>query len=121
MIKDNVERAVSLIKSVNAELLVLPELFNTGYLFLDFKEALSLSEPVPDGFTTSRLIEVAGETNTYIVAGIAERDNNKVFNFAIVVGPSGFIGKYCKAHLFYKEKMIFLLEIVGLMSLILEL
>lgn len=107
MIEENVEKAVNLIESVDADLLVLPELFNTGYLFLDFEEALSLSEPVPNGFTTSRLINVARETNTYIVAGIAERDGDKIYNSAVVVGPSGFIGCYRKAHLFYKEKKIF--------------
>ncbi len=33
MIKENVEKAISLIEEADADLLILPELFNTGYLF----------------------------------------------------------------------------------------
>ncbi|RLE54136.1 MAG: acyltransferase [Candidatus Methanomethylicota archaeon] len=107
MIEENVEKAISFIESADADLLVLPELFNTGYLFLSSEEALELAEPVPDGYTTQKLIEVAEKTKTYIVAGIAERADNKVYNSAVIVGPRGFMGVYRKSHLFYKEKLIF--------------
>ncbi len=106
-IENNVEKAISYIENANADLIVLPELFNTGYLFLNFKEALELAEKVPDGYTTKKLIDIAKKTRTFIVAGIAELYENKVYNSAVIVGPNGYIGTYRKAHLFYKEKEIF--------------
>jgi len=106
-VEDNVDRAVAFIEGVDADLLVLPELFNTGYLFVDRWEARELAEEIPSGYTTQKLIKVAKKTRTFIVAGIAELSQSKVYNSAIIVGPNGFIGKYRKAHLFYREKEVF--------------
>ncbi len=46
-IDENIDKAVSLIEKADAELLVLPELFNTGYLFISSCEAASLAEEIP--------------------------------------------------------------------------
>lgn len=104
----NVRHACDLIRRAQpADLLVLPELFNTGYLFVDRHELTHFAEPVPDGYTTQRLIEVARDTQTWIVAGLAERVEERIYNSAVVVSPSGFIGVYRKTHLFWNEKKLF--------------
>lgn len=105
--QENVEAAVSLIKGMNADLVVLPELFNTGYQFTSWEEALALAEAVPDGETTQALIKLAREKRISIVAGLAEREKGACYNSAVLVSPQGFVGCYRKLHLFYKEKLWF--------------
>ncbi len=104
---ENVERVTSTIRRLNADLVVLPELFNTGYQFTSKEEVLFLAEKVPDGQTTQALIALARERCVYLVAGIAEREDECCYNSAVLVGPGGFIGCYRKLHLFYHEKQWF--------------
>jgi N-carbamoylputrescine amidase len=86
-----------------AELVVLPELANTGYVFKDRAEALGMSEEIPVGETTNIWAEIAAQHNLVVVAGIAERDGATLFDSAVVVGPSGYIGRFRKVHLWGDE------------------
>jgi len=104
---ENIDKAILTIKQLDADLVVLPELFNTGYQFTSKEETLALSEEIPDGQTTRALINLSKEKHLYIVAGLAERENGLCYNSAVLVGPNGFIGRYRKLHLFYKEKLWF--------------
>jgi predicted amidohydrolase len=106
-ISKNVERVSEMIVSLDAKLIVLPELFNTGYQFISGEEVIELSEEVPSGFTTQRLIQLSKSKGVYIAAGIAERDGKILYNSAVLTGPEGFIGTYRKTHLFYEEKLWF--------------
>ena len=45
--------------------------------------------------------------NMAVVAGVAERDHDKVYNSAITILPDGSVTTYRKLHLFYKEKCWF--------------
>jgi len=106
-IDKNTNRAVELINSQNADLYVLPELFNTGYLFRDRTETASLAERIPEGKTSQILLQTAIQKKCYIVAGIAEQAGDKIFNSSLVAGPEGFIAVYRKIHLFDEEKQWF--------------
>lgn len=106
-IKNNLARALGVLTEESADLFVLPELFTTGYQFINREEAWKLSETIPDGLTTQSLISLAKNINAVIVGGIAERKGDAVYNSAVIVGPGGCIGKYQKAHLFDTEKKIF--------------
>ncbi len=108
-VKENVEHAERSIRGFTGEidLLVLPELFNTGYAIPTFNEALRLAERFPEGYTSQRLMSLAEELGAYIVAGFAELYNGRVYNSAGVYGPHGPVGVYRKVHLFYKEKLLF--------------
>jgi predicted amidohydrolase len=88
-------------------LLVLPEFFATGYQFLAREEVDDLSEKVPGGETTQALTDIAHKENLYIIAGLAEKNNNNYFNSAVFIGPDGYIGTYRKTHLFFEEKKYF--------------
>jgi len=46
-------------------------------------------------------------TGATIVGGFIERDNNKIFNSAMIVSETGVIGIYRKIHLYYREKLWF--------------
>lgn len=96
-----------LTKCGKVDLLVLPELCTSGYLFKTKKELSQAAELIPDGETTSRLIEMAKENELHLIAGIAERDGDFYYNSAILVGSEGYIGKYRKIHLFNEEKDLF--------------
>ena len=106
-IEVNINKAVGLVERTGAEIIVLPELFNTGYLIVSKDEAFDLSEPIPGGKTTEALSAAAREKNAHIVAGLIERENDNLFNSAVVISPSGYLGKYRKIHLFSEEKLWF--------------
>jgi predicted amidohydrolase len=94
-------------EGIKADLVVLPELFATGYQFTSVTELEGLAEDIPDGPTCDALIQYARKRAIYIVFGIAEKDNNKLYNSAALVGPYGLAGLYRKSHLFYEEKSFF--------------
>jgi len=103
----NIEKVVCKLSNIASSLIVLPELFATGYQFISSEEVHCLAEKIPEGPTTKALIEIAQKKDLFIVAGIAEESNGKVYNSAVLVGPDGFIGLYRKIHLFYEEKLYF--------------
>jgi len=90
-----------------ARLLVLPELSNSGYNFENKQQALDCSEPIPEGLTVKEWEKIAKRHSTWIIGGINERDKDKLYNSAVILGPKGYVGKYRKLHLFAKEKLIF--------------
>lgn len=106
-IRENVEAALKEIDSLDADLVVLPELFSTGYQFRTKEEALKLSEPVDGGYAAGRLSEAAKKKKIHIVAGFAEKAGKKTYNSSMLIGPRGVVGVYRKAHLFWNEKKIF--------------
>lgn len=104
---ENTKTALAKIDALDADLVVLPELFSTGYQFTSREEACALAERVPDGETTCALASIAKKKHLYLVAGIAERDNGCCYNSSVLVGPEGFIDCYRKLHLFSHEKRWF--------------
>lgn len=103
----NLRRVRELIGSERADLWVLPELFNTGYVFTSHDEVRALAEVVPAGDTTHELITMAGELGAHLVAGLAEREGDQIYNAAVAVGPEGMLALYRKVHLFSEEKRWF--------------
>ncbi len=106
-IQNNHRKIEDILKNATADIIVLPELSTTGYLFKEKEEIFELASPVPHGRDVEFFENIARKKKMYIVAGVAEREDSSVYNTAVLVGPDGFIGKYRKTHLFYKEKLIF--------------
>lgn len=90
-----------------ANLIVLPELCNTGYVFDSRAEALLLAENLENSPTLKIWEEFCRIRNVHLVAGIAEEDEGCLFNTSVVVGPGGIIGKFRKVHLWNEEHRIF--------------
>jgi predicted amidohydrolase len=101
---DHIARALS---GVRADLMVLPELCATGYLFASRSELARLSEPVPAGPTCETMAALSRNSNTAIVWGMPELAGPRIFNSAVLVTPQGRFHTYRKAHLFVDEKDIF--------------
>jgi predicted amidohydrolase len=106
-VEGNIDKTFRLVGKKRMELLVLPELFNTGYNFRSKRELARLAEPIPEGPTAQTILEFSKRDGTMIVAGIAERKGQSFFNSAIVVKGGRYLGTYRKIHLFYNEKKFF--------------
>lgn len=103
----NIERIKYLLKDKEFDLIVLPELANTGYLFNTKDELIKLSEKAGEGLFYNSLLEIAKTKNAYITAGFAESDGENIYNSAMLVSPKGIEGIYRKIHLFDEEKKLF--------------
>ena len=101
---DHIARALS---GVHADLIVLPELCTTGYLFPSRSEVARLSEPVPTGPTCEAMAALSRNAQTAIVWGMPEAAGERIFNSAVMVTPQGEFHVYRKAHLFVDEKDLF--------------
>lgn len=99
---ENVARALEKIreaKSKGAELVSLPECFNSPYGTKYFPD---YAEEIPTGDTSQFLSKISKELGIYLIAGsIPERSNNKLFNTSTIWGPQGdLLATYRKMHLF---------------------
>jgi len=103
----NLDQIEAKLEQAEADLLVLPEFCVSGYQFASHEEVRQLSEPVPHGPTTRRLLDIAKKRRMVIVAGLPEQAGAVSYNSAVVVSPSGFLGCYRKTHLFFEETLFF--------------
>lgn len=101
----NVSTAIEMMGAVDADIYVLPELFNTGYNFIDASEVEKLSEAV-SGSTFQAMKAFAKTKSAYVVYGFAET-SERVYNSAALVDPDGLVGLYRKVHLFDREMLFF--------------
>ena len=81
-----------------AKLIVFPECSLTGYVFSSREEALPYAETIP-GPSTEALLSICKELEIYIVFGLLEKEDDKLFNALSFVGPKGFVASYRKNHL----------------------
>ena len=83
-------------KTGGAELVVFPEMVDTGYSMPVIQEH---ARPWNEG-AVPELERIAEETSIGIVAGISDRAGDSIFNSQVFVGASGDeVGKYRKTHL----------------------
>ena len=90
-----------------AQIIVLPELCSSGYVFESRAEASSLADAYADGETTSLWASLARDLDVHIVGGFAEKSPGELFNAAAVIGPQGRIGLFRKVHLWGDENLFF--------------
>jgi predicted amidohydrolase len=103
----NIEKIRNKVSKENFDLLVLPELSNSGYLFSSKDELQNLAEEIPNGKFCKALIDLAKQKNVYIVSGICEKSGSDFYNSAVLVYPTGEVKTYRKIQLFYEEKLWF--------------
>jgi len=102
-----VEERLNAAGEAGAGLVVLPELATTGYVFETREEAFAHAESVPDGPSLQLFTRIAAEHEMYIVGCVVEQDGERLYDTAVLVGPSGYIGHYRKTHLWNTEKLWF--------------
>lgn len=102
--RSQVRAAIHAAAAGGAEVIVLPELCNTGYMFSSFSELTANAETL-DGPTITEWRLLAQQLGVIIVGGFAEQgDNGRVYNSAVIVDETGLLGSYRKAHLWDTEK-----------------
>ena len=87
--------------AAGSRLIVFPECFVTGYCFDSLEEAMGEAEVVAGGESVESVTEACRQHDCYAVFGMLERDGDRLFNTAVLTGPSGLIGSYRKLHLPY--------------------
>ena len=70
-----------------AQLVIFPECALTGYCFESLDEAAPFAEPL-DGPSAQAIAAVCHDTGTHIVAGFIERQGDRYYNAAMVIGPA---------------------------------
>jgi predicted amidohydrolase len=103
----NLEKVEDSLAGVEADIIVLPELAFTGYLFEDRDELKEFAEDVSDSPIVHTLSRLCKNNGFHLVVGFAERCKERLYNTALVVGPSGLLHRYRKLHLFNIEKEYF--------------
>ena len=105
----NVEENLTRVKSIleeaekaDVDVLVLPELCNSGYVFNEISEATDSAESIPEGPFSKELL-VWSRSGRLVVAGICERTSDGLYNSAAVFGDGEHIITYRKIHLFLDE------------------
>jgi predicted amidohydrolase len=89
-----------------ADVIVLPELVLSGYMFESTEEARSLAVR-PDDAVFAAWADAAGDT-TFVVGGFPELgEDGNLYNSAAVVDRHGIIAVYRKVHLWDQEKRFF--------------
>ena len=104
---ENLERGLALADSVEADLVVLPELWSSGYVFSSHAEVEALAEDAARGPTARALSAAARRRRRHYVAGFPERHRGRFYNSALLVGPTGVRAVYRKLHLFEREQVWF--------------
>ena len=83
-----------------ADLIVLPELCNSGYNFESAEQAWATSEEIGQSVFVKYLETLCQQYSCHIVSGLNEREGDHLYNSAVLVGPQGCKGTYRKLHLF---------------------
>ena len=104
----NILQIQSLLSDHKSDLVVLPELANSGYLYKTPEVLLPYAEPSDGsgGFLTG-IRNLAKSVQGVIVTGYAENDHSDIYNSAAAVSPAGVIENYRKTHLYDGEKNLF--------------
>ena len=90
----------------DSDLVILPELATSGYVFESHEEVDAAAEPA-DGETAAAWADVAAATDTWVVGGFPERDGDATYNSSLIVSPDGVEGVYRKVHRWDEENRWF--------------
>ncbi|MEO0073569.1 MAG: nitrilase-related carbon-nitrogen hydrolase [candidate division WOR-3 bacterium] len=110
-ISANLDLITGRLEEVKADLIVLPELCLSGYLFASRAELCQNAIMVPQSSEIVELTRLCQQRRFNLVLGIAEAEDkspdSKFYITALLITTGGTIHKYRKAHLFGNEKNLF--------------
>jgi predicted amidohydrolase len=100
-------RAIASAVEAGAQVIVLPELASSGYVFRSRDEAQEAARPRSAALFDAWSREAA-RGDAVVIAGFAERaDDGKVFNSAVALDGGGVLTVYRKVHLWDEERRWF--------------
>jgi predicted amidohydrolase len=92
--------------ALGADLIVLPELCTSGYVFADQAE-VEASALAIDASVIERWREALQGTDAVLVAGIPLRESDAISNAALMLDADGVLAAYRKVHLWGEERRWF--------------
>jgi predicted amidohydrolase len=102
----NHARVCDAVRRAGSDVVVVPELATSGYVFRDAEEARPVARPAEAA--VAPWAEVARATGAVVAGGFAELgDDGRVYNSAALVDGSGILAVYRKLHLWDREKLVF--------------
>lgn len=102
----NIAKVENLLLQRDADLFILPELCDCGYL--NSKENLmQITPPIESNKMVEFLKKISTAKNGSFVAGVAEKDGGDIYNSAVVISNGAIAGVYRKIHLSDYEKTVF--------------
>ena len=105
--RNHMKSAIRQVAALDTQIVLMPELVSSGYVFDTVEEARSCGESA-DGPSVSMLAVGAAHYGIVIVGGFAELgDDGQLYNSAAIVGPDGVLAIYRKTHLWDREKLWF--------------
>lgn len=106
---ETMERLLARAVEGGAELVVFPECCVSGYWFMRHltpDRLAALAEPIPDGPSTRRLVDLARRHGVTVGAGWVETGSEGTFHNSYVVAlPDGTFHRHRKLHAFEHERM----------------
>lgn len=106
-IRENIKRVSELLEGKHADLFVLPELSDRGYLCESRRELLRCADILEENELVRSLRARARERDCAFAVGIAERCGEDVYNSAALIDRGAIAGVYRKIHLSDLEKSFF--------------
>src|SRR5512139_1748075 len=87
------ERLITQAAQAGAQLIALPEVFNTGYRYTD--ENFQRTEPI-DGLTVTWMKQISARLNIHLAGSILLHDHGEIYNALLLVAPDGQLWRYDK-------------------------
>jgi predicted amidohydrolase len=103
-----IEQLATQAAAAGAEIVSFHECSITGYTFLQTladEQIFALAEPVPDGPSTRRLVDLARKLKVALLAGLIEVDGDRLLKSYVAVAPEGFVTKFHKLHPFIHPRI----------------
>lgn len=98
------------LENLKCDLIVLPELTLSGYLFKNKEELKSKGIIIEKSQEIEKIKKLSEKFQCIMILGIVERLEDKFYNTAIIISKGKYIGKYQKIHLSDFEKIFLKVE-----------
>ncbi len=101
-----IEKLAKKAKEKGAEVISFHEQSVTGYTFLkdlSYEELYALAEDIPNGESTEKLIAIAQKYDIAVLAGILEKEQEKIYKAYVCVDKNGMKAKFRKLHPFINK------------------
>jgi predicted amidohydrolase len=101
---DRAERIVTQAAQAEAQLVILPELFNTGYAYSD--KNYELAEPL-DGVTSAWMKATSARLDIHLAGAFLLLDGGEIYDTMLLFSPSGQMWRYDKNYPWAWERAYF--------------
>ena len=104
-----IENLTKKAKKNGADVISFHEMSITAYTFtkyLNQKEITDLAEEIPNGESIKQLIRISNDNKMAVLAGLVEKENEKIFNTYVCIHQGKVIAKFRKLHPFINNYMV---------------